>query len=218
MSISQWIRFTKNWSFNHINNHSRYFLEQIQQWEHQSNVWNLFKINNKDTRTTSDVVLVSLLSNLNRFYTLLWCFHCWICSRISGLSWILPINNRTHQLKSLSEETCFTHLVPMFPFILMLPVLVRKWYRTLWEVKSGTKKVDIHSTTQPYIKFEKRKLLNHSIEYKNLDLLWIFFLNNDSLHFVLPISNHWSLLHPKNIIKPEVFHDVFMGYRKRPMA
>ena len=66
--------------------------------EYQSNVWNLLKINNEDTRTTSflhpvktsenfwsshvfngyrnDVNLVSLLLILSRFYPLLWCFHC----------------------------------------------------------------------------------------------------------------------------------------------
>ena len=30
-----------------------YFLVQCQQWKHQNNVWNLFKVNNKDTRTAS---------------------------------------------------------------------------------------------------------------------------------------------------------------------
>ena len=32
---------------------SRALLVQSQQWKHQSNVWKLFKVNNKDTRTTS---------------------------------------------------------------------------------------------------------------------------------------------------------------------
>ena len=36
-------------------------LVQSQQWKHQNNAWNLFKVNNKDTRTTSLVVLLSLL-------------------------------------------------------------------------------------------------------------------------------------------------------------
>ena len=30
----------------------RYLLVQSQQWKHQSNMWNLFYGNNKDTRTT----------------------------------------------------------------------------------------------------------------------------------------------------------------------
>ena len=32
---------------------SRNLLVQSQQGKHQNNVWNLFKVNNKDTRTTS---------------------------------------------------------------------------------------------------------------------------------------------------------------------
>ena len=40
-------------------------------------MWNLFKVNNKDTRTTSmNVVLVSLLLTTKRFHTLHLCFHC----------------------------------------------------------------------------------------------------------------------------------------------
>ena len=57
---------------------SRHFLVQSQQSKHQSNVWNLFKVNNEDTRTTSDANLVSLSLTLNRFHTLFWCFHYWL--------------------------------------------------------------------------------------------------------------------------------------------
>ena len=32
---------------------SRYLLVQSPQWQYQNNVWNLFKVNNKDTRMTS---------------------------------------------------------------------------------------------------------------------------------------------------------------------
>ena len=35
----------------------------------QKKAQNMFKFNNKDTKTTSDVVLVSLLLTLNMFYT-----------------------------------------------------------------------------------------------------------------------------------------------------
>ena len=52
---------------------SRYLLVKSQEWKHQDNVWNLFKISNKDFR---DVVLVSLLLTLNGFHTLFWYFHC----------------------------------------------------------------------------------------------------------------------------------------------
>ena len=34
-------------------------------------VWNMFKVNNKDTKTTSDVVLLSLLLTLNIFLLIL---------------------------------------------------------------------------------------------------------------------------------------------------
>ena len=59
------------------NSPSRYLLVQSQQCKHQNSVWNLFKVYNKDTRTTSltlfiDVILMSLLLTLNRFHTLLW--------------------------------------------------------------------------------------------------------------------------------------------------
>ena len=37
-------------------------------------MWNLLTANNKDTRTTSITVLMSLLLTLNRFYALFWCF------------------------------------------------------------------------------------------------------------------------------------------------
>ena len=51
----------------------RYLFVQSQQWKHPNNVLNLFKVNSKDIRTTS----FTLLWTLNRFHTLLWCFHFW---------------------------------------------------------------------------------------------------------------------------------------------
>ena len=51
---------------NHDAGPSQHLLVQNQQWKHQKNIWNLFKVNNKDTGTTSfDVVLASLLLTLN---------------------------------------------------------------------------------------------------------------------------------------------------------
>ena len=42
-----------------------------QQWKYQSNIWNLFKVNNKGTKNDAiNIVLVSLFLPLNRFYTL----------------------------------------------------------------------------------------------------------------------------------------------------
>ena len=52
---------------------SRHSLVQIQQYKHQYNVWNLFKVID-----VIDLVLVSLLLTLNRFETMFWCFHCWL--------------------------------------------------------------------------------------------------------------------------------------------
>ena len=39
------------------------------------NPWNMFKVNNKNTRTTG-VVLVSSLLTLKIFHTLFYCFYC----------------------------------------------------------------------------------------------------------------------------------------------
>ena len=47
-------------NFNSSISPSRHILVQSQQWKHQSNVWNLFKVNDKDIGTAS----------LNPF----WCF------------------------------------------------------------------------------------------------------------------------------------------------
>ena len=47
---------------------SRHLLVRSQQWKHENNVWNLFKVINKNIRTTS--------MTPNRFRTLFSCFHC----------------------------------------------------------------------------------------------------------------------------------------------
>ena len=60
---------------------SRHLLAQSQQQKHWNKVGNMFKVNNKDTRTTpvtSSVVLVSLLLTLNIFYTYMLCFYCYL--------------------------------------------------------------------------------------------------------------------------------------------
>ena len=41
-------------------------------------MWNLFKVNNKDTRTTSLTSFRCLLLTLNSFHTLFWSFNCWL--------------------------------------------------------------------------------------------------------------------------------------------
>ena len=61
----------------------RHLLVKSQQWKNKNTVWNLFKVNNKDTY---DVVLVSLLLTLNRFDTLLWRFLCLFWTSICQLT------------------------------------------------------------------------------------------------------------------------------------
>ena len=51
----------------------RYLLVKSQQCSHENTERNLFNVNNKNTY---NVVPVSLLLTLNRFYTMLYCFHC----------------------------------------------------------------------------------------------------------------------------------------------
>ena len=41
------------WSLIQNNNPRLYLLAQSQQWKHHNKVWNMFKVNNKDTRKTS---------------------------------------------------------------------------------------------------------------------------------------------------------------------
>ena len=73
-----------------ISQYWKYWLAQSQQLEHQSNMWNLFTFNNKDTRTITMALLVvlgwrywlSLLLILNRFHILFWCFPCWLWTSI----------------------------------------------------------------------------------------------------------------------------------------
>ena len=50
------------WSFLSWFLSSQHVLVQSQQWKHQNNKWNLFKVNNKDTRTTNDVFDIILVS------------------------------------------------------------------------------------------------------------------------------------------------------------
>ena len=40
---------------------SRHLTVQTKHWKHQNNAWNMFKINNKDTRTTSMIISLFVL-------------------------------------------------------------------------------------------------------------------------------------------------------------
>ena len=90
-----------NWICNLFKSgHIRHVLVQSQQWKQQNIQWNIFKYNDKNTRTTSieafcknswgllavnyfhkkgsiDVVLVFSLFTLSRFHTLFWCIIWW---------------------------------------------------------------------------------------------------------------------------------------------
>ena len=61
---------------------------------------NLFKINNEVT----DVALVSLLITLNRFYTLFWCFYCWLWTSKCRLGLV----SKHWSCVFLLENPCFT--------------------------------------------------------------------------------------------------------------
>ena len=53
---------------------TQHLLVQSWPWQHQKNVWNLFKVNNKDTRTTLLMRFwFFLLLTLNKFHTTFWC-------------------------------------------------------------------------------------------------------------------------------------------------
>ena len=52
----------------------------------KNNVWNLFKLNNKDMAI--GVVLVSLFLTLNGFHTLSWYFYCWLWTSKCRLGYI----------------------------------------------------------------------------------------------------------------------------------
>ena len=67
-------------------------LLKVNNWNTEKKMWNMFKFNNKDTRTTSwsvsrklltafnihYVILVSLLLTLNIFHIFFYCFYCWL--------------------------------------------------------------------------------------------------------------------------------------------
>ena len=55
-------------------------LVQSQRKKHPNNVWNLFKVNNRDTWTTSDIILVFLLLTLICFE--FWFTHCFGVSTV----------------------------------------------------------------------------------------------------------------------------------------
>ena len=65
---------------------------------------NLFKVNNKNSRTTS-------LLTLNRSHTLFWCFYCWIWTGICGL------NDKVSKMKPMRTGSLFCEIYSTHYFL-----------------------------------------------------------------------------------------------------
>ena len=70
---------------------SRHLLVQSQQWKHQNNVWNLFKVNDKDFRIKSMMSLWCIYYQIFKDFTFAR-FHYWLWTSKYGLhkGWIKP--------------------------------------------------------------------------------------------------------------------------------
>ena len=55
--------------------------------QYMKSIQSLQQMHQKDV---SDIVLTSLLLTLNRFYTLFWCSHCWLCTSKCWLEYLGP--------------------------------------------------------------------------------------------------------------------------------
>ena len=73
---------------------------QSQQWKHQNNVWNVFKV----------TTIISLMLTLNRFHTLFWCFHCWIWSSIFHLGSFIWVHSVLQWVLTISCSECFSQV------------------------------------------------------------------------------------------------------------
>ena len=76
------------------------------------NVWNMFEVNNKDTRTTPMMPFRCLLLTLNIFYTLLWCVHCslWTSKCLLGGSF-------SKNMRRISYRSSWTHFEALQKFV-----------------------------------------------------------------------------------------------------
>ena len=97
----------------------RHLLDQSQQWQHLNNLWNLLKVNNKDTRT--------LLLTLSRFHTLVWCFHCWLWPRKCRQGISKETNNNLNIAKNVKDgwmiSLLFCSLIWLRAFFMFVSVL-----------------------------------------------------------------------------------------------
>ena len=112
-----------------------YLLVQNWHWKYQNNMWNLFKINNKDN---NDVVLVSWLLALNEFHTILCIFHCrrltvrtvWVFGICTTLFYVFTEQAYMRRVRTLS--------IFGFPVIVRNDLLIIKdsatdiWFFGIW--------------------------------------------------------------------------------------
>ena len=79
---------------------SRHLLAQSKRWKQQKNVWNWFKVNNKDIRTTAitsnHIHQSHPILTRNRFHTLFLCFYCWVWTSKCQVGAMLEIYQRSH--------------------------------------------------------------------------------------------------------------------------
>ena len=126
---------------------SRHILVQSQLWKHQNNVWNAFKVNNKENRTTSLTPFWCLcLLALNKFHKLFWCFYWKSKYRLSR-----PIFCVTDQFSSscvLGNNYRNCVALSMFSEALLEPTK-HLWWSFLAKIMNGLKLFTI---------FEKKKL------------------------------------------------------------
>ena len=95
-------------------------------------MWNLFRVNNKDTRTMSiDVVLMFSLLTLNRFHTLIWCFRCWLWTSKCRLG---------RRKMTTALDNVFSWLfvwLRYFKCISIMILLMNSWDIDLWQLLSS---------------------------------------------------------------------------------
>ena len=70
---------------------SRHLLGQIQQWKLQDNMWNLFKVNNKDIRTTPFSYLIYPLKSSEKLWLTL--FPYWLWTREWRLDYLITLQS-----------------------------------------------------------------------------------------------------------------------------
>ena len=83
--VQNWIIFVLHITVFEMNLPSRYFIVQKQHWKCQRNVWNMFKVNNKGTRTTSLLSFWVFNVNFEQISHIVLCFYCWTWTNICYL-------------------------------------------------------------------------------------------------------------------------------------